>query len=268
MTVAGLPMYDLPEARAATDALWRGLAAAFRGAGIAEVPARLWRGPRPQSLWLHRRLLLGQSCGYPLTHALAGRVRLVATPRYAVPGCAGSHYQSAVVVRQDAPVERLEDLRGARCAVSAPDSHSGMNALRGLVAPLAQDGRFFRQVVISGAHADSIALVAGGTADVAAVDCVTHALIARYRPAALAGTRILCRSEAAPGLPLITAGAADDRLVERLRAGLRAAMADPTLTGPRDDLFIAGIDVLSLADYRRIVAFERLARRHGYPELR
>jgi ABC-type phosphate/phosphonate transport system substrate-binding protein len=256
MAVASLPMYDLPEARAATDALWQGLAAAFRRQGMAEVPARLWRGPRPESLWLDPRLLLSQTCGYPLTRTLAGRVRLVATPCYAVPGCTGSRYRSAMLVRADAPIERLDQLRGARCAISRPDSHSGMNALRALVAPLAQDGRFFGQVVVSGA------------VDVAAVDCVSHALIARYRPAALAGTRILGWTAAAPGLPLITAGTAGERLVERLRAGLGAALADPALAGAREALFLAGIEVLPPAAYRRIVAFERLARRHGYPELR
>ena len=39
MAVASLPMYDLPELRAATDAWWRGLAQAFRREGIADLPA-------------------------------------------------------------------------------------------------------------------------------------------------------------------------------------------------------------------------------------
>ena len=40
MTIASLPMYDLPEVRRATDAWWAGLAAGFTRAGVADVPTR------------------------------------------------------------------------------------------------------------------------------------------------------------------------------------------------------------------------------------
>src|SRR5262245_59558420 len=53
MTIASLAMYDLPELRDATDALWQGLARGFRRAGIAEVPAALERGLPYREVW-HR----------------------------------------------------------------------------------------------------------------------------------------------------------------------------------------------------------------------
>ena len=63
-----------------------------------------------------------------------------------------------------------------------------MSALRALIAPHAASGRFFAEVRVSGAHSASLAMVARGEADVAAIDCVVHALLARHRPGALHGT--------------------------------------------------------------------------------
>jgi len=48
-----------------------------------------------------------------------------------------------------------------------------MNVLRREVAPLARERRFFSEAFMSGRHLDSIALIAAGKADVAAIDCVT-----------------------------------------------------------------------------------------------
>ena len=109
MMIATLSMYDLPELRAATDAWWAGLAKAFRNEGIDPVPEALSRGDIDDP-WA--RTLFGQTCGYPLTHALEGRVRVIATPAYDCPGCDGSDYSSLVVVRKDDPAQTLADLRG------------------------------------------------------------------------------------------------------------------------------------------------------------
>ena len=146
-------------------------------------------------------MLLSQTCGYPLTHELAGVVELVATPAYSASGCSGANYCSLIVVSEDNPAAGLQDLHGAVCAYSRRDSHSGYNALRAAVAPHADGSSFFSRVVESGAHPVSIELIATGEADVCAVDCVTHALIAKYRPDALAGTRVMGATEHAPGLP-------------------------------------------------------------------
>jgi ABC-type phosphate/phosphonate transport system substrate-binding protein len=267
MALASLPMYDLPELRAATDAWWQGLAQAFRRAGIADVPDTLDRRPGYQEAWLSPDLLFSQSCGYPLTHALAGRVRPVATPCYAAAGCAGPSYCSFILVGAEHPAAEVGDLRGSRCAVNATDSQSGFNVLRALVAPLAERGRFFGRVEISGSHLASISLVASGRADVAAIDCVTHALVARHRPAALAGTRVLCRTAAAPGLPYVTRGAADDEQLRRLRDGLGRAMSDPALASAREALLLVGVSTLPLADYDRITELENAALAAGYPEV-
>ena len=267
MAVASLPMYDLPELRAATDAWWQGLARAFRSEGIADAPDSLDRREAYQDVWLGPELLFSQTCGYPLTHAVAGRVELVATPCYRAEGCEGPGYCSFVIVGADSTAGAIGDLRGARCAINGLDSQSGCNALRSLVAPAAEGGRFFGSVAITGGHRASLALVASGQADVAAIDCVTLGLLARHRPQALAGTRVLCRTASAPGLPYVTRAGAGADLLQRLRAGVERAFADPELVEARGALLLEAAAVLPLAAYDRIGELENAAIAAGYPEI-
>jgi ABC-type phosphate/phosphonate transport system substrate-binding protein len=265
--LASLPMYDLPEVRPALAALWAGIADHLRRDGVVDVPARLDQEQPAGTIWSSGELLLSQCCGADLTGAWAGRLIALATPCYDAPGCSGAGYASFVVVREDAPFVALEDLRGRIAAINHPDSHSGCNALRAVVAPLARAGRFFERIEISGSHLASLAMVARRAADVAAIDCVTHALLARHRPAALAGTRVLGRSPAAPAAPFVTRASASTELTAALRAALRQAATAPSLATARATLLLDGIAILPPAAYRRIPAFARLAARRGYPAL-
>ena len=178
-------MYDPPELRQEVDAWWRALAAAFRSEGVAGVPDALDRGIAFDALWSAPDLLFAQACGYPLVGEWSDRLQYVATPRHAAPGCDGALYCSWIVVTDDAAAQSIGDLRGATCSINGRVSHSGFNALRALVAPLAKDGRFFGDVRVSGGHSESLAQVARGEADVAAIDCVTFALLSRCRTPAL-----------------------------------------------------------------------------------
>jgi ABC-type phosphate/phosphonate transport system substrate-binding protein len=268
MALASLPMYDLCELRGAHAALWAGIARHLRRAGVAEVPAALCKKRAAGRVWADPELLLSQCCGADLTGRFAGALRVVATPRYRAPGCTGGNYASLVVVREGSSIREIEDLRGRVAAINHPNSHSGMSALRALFAPLSREGRFLTAVKVSGGHAASLALVSAGAADVAAIDCVTHALLERHRPAALAGTRVLCRTASAPAPPYVTGARAGDDLVCSLRAALRTALADPALFAARDELLLTGIEVLTPSAYQRIPAFARLAARHGYPAIR
>ncbi len=264
---ASLPMYDLPEPRAATDDWWAGLARHFRIAGVTETPELLTRPGGGIDHWAGGNLLLSQTCGYPLVTALAGRVRLVATPCYDAPGCDGPRYCSLIVVHSESPARQMEDLRGARCAVSSVASWSGHHALRVLVAPLCGGEPFFRAAVASGGHAASIAMVTAGEADLAAIDCVTFSLMAAYAPDNVAGVRVLCQTRTAPGLPCITSLSATDDELRALRDGLAAALADPALVDTRAMLRIAGMEVLSEADYSELLDLSKGADRAGMPPL-
>jgi ABC-type phosphate/phosphonate transport system substrate-binding protein len=267
MSVASLPMYDLPEVRPALDALWAGLARHLARESVPDVPCALTHGASLDASWLSPDLLLSQCCGYDLLNGYAGALRPLATPCYRAPGCIGPAYASVVVVAENAPARALEDLRGGVCAINGRSSHSGMSALRALIAPLSAGGRFFARIEVSGSHRASLAMVARGEADVAAIDCVVHALLVRHRPAAVAGTRPLRQTPKAPAPPFVTGAAAGDATVARLRTALFRAFDDPSLETARADLLLAGIEALPLAAYDRIRGFERFAARRGYPIL-
>lgn len=264
---AGLPMYDPPELRREVDAWWRGLAAAFRREGIEGVPDMLDRSIEFDELWSAPDLLFAQACGFPLVGEWADRLQYVATPRYAAEGCDGAGYCSWIVVHDNASTRSIEDLRGMTCSINGRVSHSGFNALRALIAPLADDGRFFGAVRVSGGHSESLAQVMRGEADVAAIDCVTFALLSRCRPEAVDGMRIIGRTAQAPGLPYVTRADAGAGLVQRLRAGLERAFSDPDLSAVRAALLLDGLDTLPVADYRCIADMATLAGTCRYFEL-
>ena len=265
--LASLPMYDFPELASATADWWVGLRRHFGAQGLSDLPEKLTHGVDPIGQWDGPPLIFSQTCGYPMTHALAGKVRLLATPRYAAPGCAGPTYVSWIIVRHDDPVACFADLRGRVPAFNGRDSQSGYNVLRALAAPLATEGRFFAAGLESGAHRKSMALVAAGKADVATIDCVSFALIARNAPHEVANLRVLCASVAAPALPYVTSASTDDATVKRLQAGLLAACADPSLAPVRQALMLEGCEILTPACYDSILAIERQAVALGYPEL-
>ncbi|TXH38564.1 MAG: phosphate ABC transporter substrate-binding protein [Rhodospirillaceae bacterium] len=265
--IMGLPMYALPEVSRATLDWWIGLCRHFRQAGIDDLPLTMVEPGDLYEHWRQPSLLFTQTCGYPLTHNLAGQVQLVATPCYRAPGCEGSTYRSFVVVRDDDAIEDLEDLKGKRVAFNSRDSQSGYNCLRHLIAPLAQAGRFFEMAVETGGHRRSLAAVRQGKADVASIDCVSYALIAAVAPGEVAGIRVLCESALAPNLPYITDAATSAQKLARLQDGLRAAVADPQLAATRETLLIKDVTVLHRDVYDVILSMERAAIDAGYRDL-
>ena len=264
---ASLPMYDLPEVRDHTDRFWAAVAEEMRGLGMAGVPEALERPADHRAAWRPRGLLLSQSCGYPAAGTLRGELRIVATPHYAAPGCAGLRYSSLVVVRASSRATVLDALRGTVCAFNARDSQSGYNAFRAAVAPLAKGRSFFAATVETGSHAASIEAVRDGRADVCAVDCVTWALLARHRPVSLSGLAVLARTEPTPGLPFVTGGGCPDATVDRIRCALASAFTRADLADTRHALLIEGISASGFDTYEPLLAMERAAAALGYPSL-
>lgn len=260
-----LPMYD--QAPEALLAFWAGLRGHLRGAGLDDVPDDLSSPSDLEAHWLSPATLLSQTCGYPLVTRLADRVQLVGTPRYAARGCRGSDYASLIVVRRGDAARTLADLRDRRAAINGRHSQSGYNAFRDLVAPLAHEGHFFAEVIETGGHARSLRLLQEDKADVASIDCVTFAMMARSAPQLVEDLRVLCLSDSAPGLPLITARATTDADLARLRSAFAAACADPGLASARRVLLLERMDVRPIADYGRCTLMEDRAKRLGYSDI-
>lgn len=259
-------MYDFPWTASALDALWAATSARLTEAGLP-APATLTRDRPPEDMWRDPGLILGQTCGYPYRKFLHGSVDIVATPIFAFDGCEGADHCSFLVVRGDDARRTLAEFRGARAAINSRDSNTGMNLFRAAVAPLAAGRPFFAGVVVTGAHAASLAAIANGEADIAAIDCVSYALLAKGRPELVADVATIGRTPSSPGLPLIASAmtAANDRA--KLRQYFFETLADPTVAGALAALGITGAEVLSPEDYARVDEIEDRAGALGYREL-
>ncbi|QGZ65733.1 phosphate/phosphite/phosphonate ABC transporter substrate-binding protein [Paraburkholderia acidisoli] len=239
------------------------------------------RGPREVSViaspegallphWRDANLLLSQTCGFPYRMlGLERDAQLVATPIFEAPGCEGPRYRSVIVVSNAAwrnGATTLEACRGLRAAANSIDSHSGMNALRHAVAPLAQSRPFFSSVTWTGSHAATLRALAAQDADVGAIDCVTLALLrdAGFEP--LRHVREIGMTVDAPGLPLIAAKSLDDSDLEALRDALDTAHA--TSPARARELRLRGFARLTPGAYAEIETLALAAGEQGYPELR
>ena len=265
--IASLHMYDWPEGRLATDALWAASAGAARKRGL-EAPDEIDRTASPEDQWRESDLLFSQTCGYPYATALRGTVRLVATPVYVAEGCEGPSYRSAIVTRADDPARGLVDLRGRTAAFNARNSQSGYSAFRSAVAPLASGKSFFSSVLETGGHLKSMLAVAEGEADCAAIDCVCWSMAEHYRIDLASRLKVIAWTGPAPALPFVTSVHRSDEEVGTLRDSLREVFADPDTAATRRALLIAGAEVLEDSAYDAILAMERDAVSAGYPELR
>lgn len=222
MNVACLSMYDGGALTAANDALWSAIA---RRLGVS---FGLTRGP-----WKSEALLFGQVCGYPFATRYREQLRLVATPVYSAPGCVEATHQSFVVVPSNSSIRDLTELRDARAAINEPDSMTGRHLLGDAIASA---GGTIASTQLTGSHAASLARVAAGEADVAAIDCVTYAHLDPK------GVRIVHRTRHTPSLPFVTAGDP---------APVRRALADAIAELPAvcRRLRLEGIRVLEARDY-------------------
>lgn len=268
MKTASLPWYDLPEVHAANDLLWKLVRQRLASQmSASSLPSMLDREVSARSQWATGHVLLSQACGYDIIMQERERLQVVATPRYRAPGCEGPNYRSAIIVRRDSGWTKIEDLRGSRCVFNERWSHSGLNSLRSMIAAIHVDGRFFGSVEETGSHESSLIAVQARSADVAAIDCVTLALLRRHRPSATEGLRIVGWTPPAPAPPFVTDASMDEASVEAIRLAIRDTLEAPSSASLRHALLIDTVQWLPNEAYQPIVDMENEARERGYPEL-
>ncbi|MEB6409389.1 MULTISPECIES: phosphate/phosphite/phosphonate ABC transporter substrate-binding protein [Enterobacter] len=245
------PMYAVD--RADTLALWlavKGLLAA-RGVSVDRDPG--WPESDLLTHWRQPALVLSQTCGYPLVTQLPD-VQVVGCFHYVAPGCEGIQYRSFLVVREEDRHLTLADFRGCRAVCNSPDSQSGYNALRKIVAPLVSNSPFFAQTSFSGSHRQSLIDVKRGAGDIAAIDCVTWALLQRHEPERLTGLAVIDHTPLTPGLPLITSPHASPETLNALRDALRALVSLPEYRAVRGAVLIDGFSVVTRQAYASLLA--------------
>ena len=243
--ITQLPMYDWPEVRAATDALWAEIHTALQKRDIAS-PNTLNREEATETAWLSTRLLLSQTCGLPLVQDLRDQVTVLGRFTYQNLSAAGD-YHSVIVVRRSDSIDDPEALRGQRAAINHEDSYSGCLTLKRWAGRLAGENAFFASIIATGSHRDSVCAVANGLADTAAIDHVSWCLAKRVEPTAQT-LKVVARTDDRPGLPLITRPGHDTKTLASFRSALDEAVTtlDPV---SRNALGITGFVPAYVHDY-------------------
>lgn len=260
-------MYNFPNMRNTNAAFWTALSMLLRDMGISGLPDALDVDARPVPPDIGRETVFTQLCGYPLQTIYRGQYRYLATPSYAAPGCEPGAHCAFVIVRMDDPSRHIEDLRGQRFAVNSPHSNSGMNLPRRLFAPLAQQGRFFGKVVLSGSHSESLRLIQIGLVDAASVDCLTWAFALEHAPELVEGLRPLARTAMSPALPFVTGLGTSEEVADTLRHALLRLGNEPLFADIRKGLRIEAIEEIPERKYEAIIDHEHESRALGYAEI-
>ncbi len=176
--LASLPMYDFPEIRDATDEYWQLLAK-----NIGEIaPISLTRGIDYHDLWRDAQTIFSQSCGYPVSRMLKDYIIVLGTPSYNfapfipnLPSQPAKGQYCSVLISQKGkklPQNPLFVLNGL-------DSQSGSQVLKHYYNVNWDN----EQYILSGSHRQSIKFIAQGQGDVAAIDCVSFAILSQFESA-------------------------------------------------------------------------------------
>ena len=242
--IASLPMYDLPDCRAANDRYWALIRDGLRRAGLA-APDALTRGmPDFMAHWQRADLVLSQTCGYPFRAVLQGKVTLIGTPDFGLQGCPPGYYQSVILVRADDTRDGLSAFKDTRFAYNDALSQSGWAAPQIHAAGL---GFQFKPAVQTGGHALSARAVLDGHADIAAIDAATWRLLQR-NDEKMAGLRVVGRTEPTPCLPYIAALGLNHRGIFDAVAAAIAGLeqTDRETLGIRRILYIPAVAYLAV----------------------
>jgi ABC-type phosphate/phosphonate transport system substrate-binding protein len=263
MAEALLPMYALPEMAAANNAFYAALRQAVPG-----LPDHLSPAPPHLPAAIAPEIVFSQMCGYPLKTLFAGQYTILGTPLYDFPGCAIGPdgmptHRSFIITASTAPFTTLADLREKIFAVNGYDSNSGMNLPRRMFADIAGGKALFSRVTVTGGHLNSMAAVAAGTADAAAIDCVTYGFCAKYRPDLTAQLRILAETPSSPAIPFISSPATPPETI----AALSQALQSRALTAALRGLQITAIAPPRPEAYDAVLTYETEAAALGYPIL-
>lgn len=244
-----LPMYDIHHPD--TAALVTTLRQLLTEEGLAGNEAVFLQPENYISHWHSPELLLSQTCGYPLVTFLP-QVQVVGTFHYQASGCERFYYSSHLVVRATDAGKKLADFRGKRVVCNSEDSQSGYHCLRSLVATMHSEGQFFSQTRFSGSHQNSLAMLRSEQADIAAIDAVTWALLAKHLPEQLVGLVSLGNTPLIPGLPMITSAQTSPQTLKKLRRVLKRLVSEPEWRNICDALLIADVTLTERQDYQPV----------------
>jgi ABC-type phosphate/phosphonate transport system substrate-binding protein len=263
--IANARMYAVtPEVEAA----WRALLAQV--AEEAAVPLRYESYPAPlplEKLWRRRDLGAVFMCGFPIATELAQVTPLAAPIPRAPWAQRRALYRTDLIVREDAPYQRLEDTFGGRAGWTVAHSHSGFNALRHHLLRYRTAARPALYHEMTGNLVTARRVlddVREGRLDVGPLDAYWHLLLARHAPQLTKGIRILASTETAPMPAFVTGNEVGPGLVRRLREAFTGAADRPWFAALAEPLLLEGFAAVSRDSFAPLLEWDAAARAAGY----
>ena len=148
-------------------------------------------------------------------------------------------YFSEIIVRQEAPIQKIEDLRGHIFAFTDPLSNTGYLYPIYLLHTLGERPEtFFARTFFTYSHDNAIYAVADGVADAAAVDSLVLQYALQRDPGLKKRIRVIHRSPPF-GMPPVVVG-------PEIRPPLKATLRDIFLTMHQDPNGRRALDVLGV----------------------
>jgi len=264
--LVSLPMYDWPEVATQTDSLWQLIANEFRQLDLP-APDQLNRSEPLERLWTGGDILFSQTCGWPLVEKLGHSVSLLCGPIYNVEGCKSTMYSSRIVCRASDTRSELKDFQGSTVVINGENSQSGFQAMKSSLVERSLSGPFFSKQLVSGAHRESAKMVAGGQADVCAIDPVSWQLANRFEPEITKQLRVIGETPYTPGLPFICSKDIlnPDQLQTMQRSLLKLMRNLPEKIAT--DLMIAGAETVDYKYYQLTSDLDKQATESGHARL-
>lgn len=102
-----------------------------------------------------------------------------------------------------------------------------------------------------------------GTSDIAAIDAVTLALVARHEPARVSGLVSIGTTALAPGLPMITSAQTSAVELAQLRRALKRLVSEAEWRDVRKALLIEDFTATDRDDYQLISDAAKIAAASG-----
>ena len=214
MTIlTGFDMYLAPPSEAAF---------AVMASRIGQAVAALgWSGD------LHGDWHVGQVCGITMATEPAARFHYLSTPSINEDGVPPGHYNSLIITPRNGGLEAASNFDPARhrAAINEPGSFSGNFTFIDHMRE--RTGRTLSDPVRSGGHLKSVAMVARGEIQLAAIDRASFRLAAAANPDAAAAVKVIDETNFHPAPAFVADGALPETAVAPLREALDGFRADP-----------------------------------------
>ena len=246
---SALTMYPLDALRTAWDDLYAAVADRVGRTGSRVPPSPMRWDLDQHDTWLDPAMVAGMACGWPLITALRDRVRVVGTFAYALDDDVSHLYRSRIIARADAGFGSIDSIDPAMvsAALNSSDSLSGCISL--LAAADCGHLQWPGPIEWTGAHVTSIDAVRSGRADIASIDGLTWAFLARDEPLTLEGLVTIGRGPLVPCLPVIVNRNTTDGELATWRDALVQTVLDPAMVLVCDTLMIRNFVPLDYSAY-------------------